>query len=291
MNIHFIVGTGRCGSSFIHELLSLHEGVGFISNLEDNLPALNFTDRFNNTLYNATRGRWTRKGSLRLAPSEAYRLISRRVSPIYANSVRDLTAEDATPWLRERFTRFFSERQRRQAKPLFLHKYTGWPRIGFFSTIFPSAKFVNIVRDGRAVANSLLQMDWWTGYRGPQQWHLGPLSKAYQAEWEASGRSHVVLAGIAWKLLMESFEESSARLGADRYLEVRYEDFLQNPRQSLQSIACFLGMPWSDRLQSALRTHRIDDSRRRAFEKDLSPAQLAELQSSLDPVLKRYGYA
>jgi nucleoside-diphosphate-sugar epimerase len=33
----FVLGTGRCGSTLIHELLARHEGVGFLSNLDDRL--------------------------------------------------------------------------------------------------------------------------------------------------------------------------------------------------------------------------------------------------------------
>ena len=290
MRLHFIVGTGRCGSSLVHEILSRHEAMGFVSNVEDNLPAIGLKGRFNNALYSATRGAWTRKGQARFAPSEAYRAISREVSPIYANSSRDLTREDVTPWLRKRFEKFFETRHRAQGKPVFLHKYTGWPRLGFFAEIFPEAKFVNVVRDGRAVANSLLQMEWWTGYRGPEQWHFGPLTEAHRAEWEASGRSQVVLAGIAWKLLMESFESAARELEPARYMEIRYEDFLESPRPSLQAVLDFLEVPWSERLTHALQQHRLDGSRQRAFDRDLTPAQLADLQRTLDPLLARYGY-
>ena len=98
-------------------------------------------------------GNFTRKGRARFAPSEAYRLISRQVSSSYANSVRDLRAEDVTPWLAERYQLFFKERRSAQEKPIFIHKYTGWSRMSFFSRIFPQAKFVHVIRDGRAVAN------------------------------------------------------------------------------------------------------------------------------------------
>ncbi|MEY2426226.1 MAG: hypothetical protein QOI61_1798, partial [Actinomycetota bacterium] len=34
----FVLGTGRCGSTLVHELLARHHDVGFLSNIEDRLP-------------------------------------------------------------------------------------------------------------------------------------------------------------------------------------------------------------------------------------------------------------
>jgi len=292
MKLAFIVGTGRCGSSLIHEILARHAGVGFVSNIDDNLPRLNLKGRWNGALYRTPLGRLTRKGAwARFAPSEAYKLIASQVSPVYANSSRDLEARDVTPWLAQRFREFFEERGRQQGADVFLHKYTGWSRIGFFAAIFPEARFIHIVRDGRAVANSLLQMPWWPGYRGPENWAWGNLTQLHLDEWEASNRSYTCLAAIAWKVLMDSYERASQELPPERYLQLRYEDFLAAPRDVLQQIVSFIGLPWTAAFERHVRRQKIYASRSRAFERDLSPDQLAEMQSSLSETLLRYGYA
>lgn len=291
MRLHFIVGTGRCGSSLVHELLANHEQVHFVSNVDDNLPRLRLLGRFNSTLYALTRGAITRKGRLRFAPSEAYRVIRHEVSPIYEDSCRDLVASDVTPWLRRRFRAFFEDRWRAQGGQCFLHKYTGWPRIGFFSEIFPEARFIHVVRDGRAVANSLLQMDWWGGYRGPGVWRFGPLDEASHADWVRRGQSFVALAGLSWRFLMEGYMAEGAKLGPERFMEVRYEDFVNNPVQSLRSMVQFLGLPWSTRIERVAMRGGVYESRRRAFETDLAREQVAELEGVIGPMLARYGYS
>ena len=230
MNLVFIIGTGRCGSTLITELLAAHPDIGFISNIDDNLSRFNFLGKFNNLLFRSELGRFTKKGGLRYAPSEAHRLISEQVSPIYADSSRDLYCEDVTPWMKQRFAQFFEARIRAQGKAVFLHKYTGWSRVGFFSTIFPEAKFVHIIRDGRAVANSWLQMPWWNGYKGPENWHWGPLPESYQSEWLTGHQSYVLLAGIGWKMLMDSLEKGCSQLQRENFLQLRYEDFLKDSR-------------------------------------------------------------
>ena len=245
MNIVFIVGTGRCGSTLVHEILAKHAAFGFISNIEDNILPLNRFGRWNSFLYRTSLGKFTQKGGLRFAPSEAYRLIANEVSPIYADSCRDLTERDVTPWLEMRFRRFFEARTQAQGKSIFLHKYTGWPRIRFFLRIFPQARFIHIVRDGRAVANSWLQMKWWDGFRGPEQWHWGALQGAYRKEWEDSGYSFVVLGALAWKILMDAFWEAERVLPPEQYLRIRFEDVLKNPRGSFGQMLKFCGIDWN----------------------------------------------
>ena len=67
-----------------------------------------------------------------------------------------------------------------------LIKITGWPRIGYLNEIFSDAKFIHILRDGRAVANSLINVEFWRGWQCPQNWRFGRLTEKQQKEWEDS---------------------------------------------------------------------------------------------------------
>lgn len=290
MSLVFMVGTGRCGSTLVQEIVSRHRDVGFVSNIDDRLARLRLYGRWNNRIYRSPIGNVTTKGGPRFAPSEAYHLISSEASPIYANSSHDLTSADVTPWLRHRFERFFNKRIEVQQKSHFVHKYTGWSRLGFFSEIFPEAKFVHIVRDGRAVANSWLQMPWWGGYRGPENWLWGPLHKAYAKEWQSSNESYVTLAAIGWKVLMDSFESCREQLPQGQYLEVKYETLLAEPEETMKLICAFSGLEWSAAFQDYVASRRLDLSRQDAYRKQLSNIQLQELEISLHAYLKKYGY-
>ena len=290
MSLIFVVGTGRCGSSLVHEILARHEDVGFISNIDDLLPFLNFKGKWNNALFRSPIGNFTRKGRARFAPSEAYRLISRQVSSSYANSVRDLRAEDVTPWLAERYQLFFKERRSAQEKPIFIHKYTGWSRMSFFSRIFPQAKFVHVIRDGRAVANSWLQMEWWGGYRGPENWLWGPLEEMQEEEWESTGKSFVTLAGLGWNILMESYRKAKEQVSTEHYYQMRYEDFVASPREETEKLMEFIGLKWSTGFDKHYRAQPVYSDRRRGFESDLTKPQIAELEHTMGNWLREYGY-
>ena len=226
------MGTGRCGSTLLHELLCRHPDVGFMSNLDDLVPGGHRLARWNGRAYRRLPVTVTRKGRLRVAPSEGYRALAREVGPLLVEPHRDLTADDAMPWLTRRFERFVLARATRVDESTFVHKLTGWPRAGFLHAVFPQARFVHVVRDGRAVASSWLQTSWWRGHHGPGGWRWGELPPPHRETWERSGRDHAVLAGLAWMILLDAWEDARAHLPCSAWIDVRYEDLLSVQRRS-----------------------------------------------------------
>ncbi len=287
----FVIGTGRCGSTLVQELLCRHPEVGFLSNLEDRAPFLPAAvGRFNNELYRRLTPSLTRKGRLRYAPSEGYRVLGRAVSPMVTESFRDLVAGDAMPWVADRFRAFFTERARAQGKPVFLHKFTGWPRTGFVGEVFPEARFINVTRDGRAVVASALRTSWWKGHMGPEAWQWGPLPPAYAADWEASGYSFPVLAAQCWKILMDAYAAARDLVPTDRWLDVRFEDVLADPRARFTEMLAFAGLELSPTFERVLARTPFHRDRADAFRRTLGPPTVALLDASLAAHLRALGY-
>jgi hypothetical protein len=287
----FMIGTGRCGSTLVHELVSRHPDIGFMTNLEDRFRYLpSAAGRFNNQLYRRVAPSLTRKGRPRYAPSEGYRALAREVSPMVTESCRDLLGSDAMPWVAERFRAFFTERAGLQGRPVFLHKFTGWPRSGFIGEVFPEARFVNVVRDGRAVVASALRTDWWKGHLGPAHWQWGPLPPAYAAEWEASGRSFPVLAGLCWKILMDAYAAARELVPGDRWLDVRFEDVLADPQERFKEILSFMDLDEDPALHEALARITLSSERQHQYRRLLDPASLAMVERSLAGHLAAWGY-
>ncbi len=286
----FVLGTGRCGSSLLHEVLAQHPDVGFLSNIEDRTNAPASVGRWNGEIYRRLPPSFTEKGRVRFAPSEGYRILERRVSPAMCRSFRDLTSVDASPWLADRFRRFFRTRAEAQRASVFLHKFTGWPRAGFIHAVFPQARFVHVIRDGRAVASSLLQMPWWNGFQGPDAWTWGPLAPADRRAWETSGRSFAVLAGLEWKLLMEAFEAAKSGIPSEQWLDVKYEDLLVDPKGTVKDVLGHIGLAWTPEFDRRFQRYRFDPGRADAFRDRLSLDDVTALDGLLADVLARYGY-
>ena len=282
----FLLGSGRCGSSLLQERLGRHRGAGFMSTLDDR-GLLAGRGRLTSALYRRVPQERTRKGAVRFAPSEGYRALAREVSPLVARPGRPLVAADATPWLAARFARFFVDRAARQAAPVFVHKFTGWPRAGFIDAVLPEARFVHVVRDGRAVASSLVQMPWWRDAEDPRT--LSALGADADA-WRAAGSPFPLLAGLVWKHVVQAHEAARADLAPGRWLDVRYEDLLADPRGQLGRLLDHLGLPLDDDFARQLARQRLSPARASAYRTDLAPRDLAQLDEHLGPTLRRLGY-
>lgn len=185
---------------------------------------------------------------------------------------------------------FFKNRAAAAGAPVFSHKFTGWPRSGLLHAVFPEARFIHIVRDGRAVANSLLQMDWWTGWGGPQSWSWGPLPAEYEAAWEGTGRSFTALAGLNWQVLIDAFDAARPLVPASQWLELRFEDVLADPEGSFAQMLAFAQVPPSPEFDTGLQRYRFSTTRSEAFRRDLPAWDVELLDDLLAEPLRRYGY-
>jgi Sulfotransferase family len=97
--------------------------------------------------------------------------------------------------------------------------------------LFPRARFVDIVRDGRDVTLSMLR---WakTSPRGPVR---SPI-------WQ---ESPIAACALWWTDMVTIAAQGGARLGAGGYLRVRYEDLIARPEAVLKQVTAFLGLPFA----------------------------------------------
>jgi len=84
--------------------------------------------------------------------------------------------------------------------------------------VFPQAKFVHIVRDGRAVASSVMPLDW------------GPNTITKAASWWVEH--------TAYGLAAESF------LGKDKIIRVKYEDLISEPEVTIKILCNYLNISY-----------------------------------------------
>jgi hypothetical protein len=96
-------------------------------------------------------------------------------------------------------------------------------------TLFPAARVVHIVRDGRDVALSVLE--WAHEGKGPGR----------KALWQ---EQPIAVSALWWWAKVATGRRGGTGLGASTYREVRYEDLVADPESELRGLSEFLGLPY-----------------------------------------------
>ncbi|CAN5504537.1 sulfotransferase [soil metagenome] len=106
----------------------------------------------------------------------------------------------------------------------------------------PEARFINLIRDGRDVAMSLNEVSW------------GPAGFAESAD--------------KWVKELTLARSRARRLRNVTYLEVRYEDLVNDPEPVLRQVADLISLPWSD---SMMTYHEGAEKRMAQVVRELKP--------------------
>ena len=249
----FITGIGRCGSTIIYDVLSEHEQVAWLSDICSKYPSKPYLNKLLLSYVDVPILKKIIRH--RFQPSECYKLWD-QVSRGFSTPFRDLVADDVTNYERKKIINTLNKIPTQKRNRLMV-KITGWSRIGFLKEIFPDAKFIHVVRDGRAVVNSILNVDFWWGWRGPWNWRWGKLSEEQYLLWEKYDKSFVALAAIEWNLIMDSFELAKESMNSENYLEIKYEDFCSNTTVKVKQICEFANLNWSKKFEDNITKYQI----------------------------------
>lgn len=146
--------------------------------------------------------------------------------------------------------------------------------------LFPEARFIHIVRDGRDCAVSMLA----------RRFDL----KIY----------NVLDAAQVWSRYVATARRDGYLLGPDRFLEFRYEDLLADPKKTVRGICEFLDEPFSEdviefrkpRAQSGKRPKTpllrqpVQSDNAGKWRSAMNPRQVYVFEALAGELLDRYGY-
>jgi hypothetical protein len=157
-------------------------------------------------------------------------------------------------------------------------------RIEYIQEIFPDATFIHIIRDGRAVTHSIVART----QREPnrQETPFGMFCKP--PNWRNFLREDPIeQAALQWREIVGYVMNKKDELGAT-YTQIKYEDFCNNPRESLSAVYEFVGLPVSNSIVSGIPESMTNMNTK--YKSDLSEDKIEVINEIQRDLLIELGY-
>jgi hypothetical protein len=291
----FLVGAPRSGTSLVYKALCLHPDVSWVSNwvrLFPAVPQLAVLNRAATRLPDLRRRVWFGGGENAYVYGGRRPLWERAFpmpvegEPLYARAgVQENGNGSAGGGVRlEQLRRSVAAVRRAGGGAIVVNKrVANNRRIPLLLEAFPRARFVEIVRDGRAVALSLANVDWW---HDSVVWWCGQTPR----QWAAAGHNPWELCARTWVEEVRATETGLEAVPAAQRRSITYEQLVGDPYTTLGAVADFAGLD-----RAVTRRPWLDDvafpDRNEGWRRRLGPAAIATIEAIEADDLARHGYA
>lgn len=249
-NIHFIIGTGRCGTNLLNKMLGYHPQIMAVTETH-----------FISTLA-------TRFADVELSPQEFWTVLEEHYTSNGQHRWIDahltsggIVDKDA---FRQQFIETSHTHTTHAARVLFFfrmcYEKTATSNHRFFvdktpqyglhiqtiSRLFPQSKFIHLIRDGRFAATSMVKHKGISRLiKGGHPDALPNFSYKAQLSQFEPYQARVGEAVLYWEKIVKATQAQAAILPDSQYLELRYEDLIARPRHTLRQICDFLEIPFN----------------------------------------------
>jgi hypothetical protein len=159
---------------------------------------------------------------------------------------------------------FLVQRREREGKPIVgatVHRH-----FDQLLRIWPDARFIHLIRDGRDVARSCIGMGWagnvWTGSK-------------------------------RWLEAEQLWTKMARDLPAEKYTEIQYETLIKDPVSTLTHLCDFIGIPYDDAMLSYpdTTTYSFPDAKYLGqWRRKLSEREIQLVESRIGKMLEKRGY-
>lgn len=157
--------------------------------------------------------------------------------------------------------------------------------------LWPAAKIVHLIRDGRDVSQSVLG------------WRKVTERGGSVARFSAFGEDPVATVACWWEWLVRLGREDGAALGPDHYHEIRYESLVAKPASECERLCDFLRVPYDERMLGFHEGRERGDPRLdakkawrpvtpglRNWRSEMSPADVERFEAAAGGLLDELGY-
>jgi hypothetical protein len=264
----FIVGMPRSGTKLIRDLLNENQGIGIPVAESHFIPSFvakygispDFRDHEKFSDFFQT-----------LINTSFYRFMILEGRTLNQSQLIDQITDPGWSGLIELIFRFFAPEYRSQDF-IFGDKTPGYvSHMPLLKTLFPAAKFVHIIRDPRDYSLSV--------------------SKTW-------GKSKYRAASL-WVSTIMRGQRDAAEIGED-YLEIYYEELLDDPAHTVQSVCSFLGVEFttgmtelsapSEYLGDARGELKILNTNQQKFLNELFPSEIQRIEEITYPAMAQTNY-
>jgi hypothetical protein len=273
----FIVGCGRSGTTLLRRMLDAHPEIAithethWIPKRLERRTGLRPDGRVTPELLSSLLS-YDRFRRMDLDEGELLSLIHAEPPPTYAGFV----------------TAAFDLYGKAKGKALVGDKTPSYvTRIPMLHGLWPSARFVHLIRDGRDVVLSLLS---WKRTKLPSRvpgWREQP----------------VIAAALLWDCRVRLGIEAGRGLGPRHYYEIRYESLTTRPAEESARLCEFLGLPYDDamlRFHERRERHQPGLSAKKAWRpitpglrdwrSEMRPRDLERFEAAAGELLTELGY-
>ena len=151
-------------------------------------------------------------------------------------------------------------------------------KIDILYTLFPEAKFIHIVRDGRDVFDSWRKID--------------------------QSKDNVAVTALDWRYKLFKIENSFNKIPESNRITIRYEDLLENPDKTVKTLCFFIGIKYESNMlnfyqtshnyvgehHSSLIFNPLNKDNRFKWKKNLSQREVRIFNTLARRYLWKYGY-
>ena len=255
----FIVGSPRSGKTLLQSLLAFHPEFGWFSQYYSRcrfLPAVGALNRIYDIpgigKFLAARDRkFFLPRPVEMAKDYNCKLASAGV----------LTGNEVKEKDKKKLREVFEAQLKIQKKDKFLTDYGRPARMLYFKKIFPSAKFIHVLRDGRNVTADFLKErpEWFNKNRDISAYYNNPPENLKKKLMQHKGTSNytMVLAALRWKMAIMELEKQSKKLVEKDYLIVKYEDLIHDKFGVVEKCLKFLHLEPANMLNNVVSARKF----------------------------------